>query len=307
MIDVTLTGSAALAPTPQRALAAACAVCQGRGVLFDCGEGTQTAARKAGVSLMKADVIALTHYHGDHIFGLPGLMQTMSVLGRTTPLTIVGPAGIDAELAPIMTLTGRVGFDIRLTTLPPEGVALNSINEKWPAGARLTAFPTVHRVPSQGYCLTLDRPGAFLPEKARALGVPVKRWGLLQRGQSVRVGEGVVTPDAVLGPPRSGLKLVFSGDTAACDSLADAAKDADLLICEATYAGDDQAELAAEYGHMVFSQAADIARRAGVRRLWLTHFSQMIEDPAAALPAATAIFPAAEVGEDGMKATLRFV
>ena len=230
----------------------------------------------------------------------------MSVMGRATPLVIVGPAGIDAELRPIMTLAGRLNFDVRLMELPPEGVALKSIEGRWPDGARLTAFPTVHRVPSQGYCLTLDRPGAFNPERARALGVPVRAWGILQRGQAVRVGDAEVTPDAVLGPPRPGLKLVFSGDTAACDSLTDAARDADLLICEATYAGDDQAQFAAEYGHMVFSQAADIARRAGVRRLWLTHFSQMIEDPVAALPAATALFPAAVCGEDGMKTTLRF-
>ena len=306
MIDVTLLGTAALMPIPDRALTAATLTCAGRTILFDCGEGTQTAARRAGVSLMKADVIALTHYHGDHTFGLPGLMQTMEVLGRTLPLIIVGPEGLRAALRPILELVGHVGYPVRLAELRGEGVSMRELAAGWPEAARLTAFPTYHRVVSQGYGFTLGRAGKFLPEQAKALGVPVQQWSLLQGGQSVQVNDRIVRPGDVLGPARRGLKFVFTGDTALCDTLVDGARDADLMICEATYGENDQAYMAAKYGHMNFAQAAEAARRAGVRRLWLAHYSQMVEDPRLHLPNATALFEDAVCGEDGMSVTLRF-
>ena len=306
MLDVTLLGTAALMPIPDRALTAATITCGGHTILFDCGEGTQAAARRAGVSLMKADVIALTHYHGDHIFGLPGLMQTQEVFGRIQPLTIVGPVGIVAALRPIMELVGHTGYPVRLMELPPEGVRMCDLAMGWPEAARLSPFPTEHRVPSQGYGFTLGRAGKFMPERAKALGVPVKLWSQLQKGQSVQVGGITVRPEDVLGAPRKGLKVVFTGDTALCDSLVSAAAGADLMICEATYGDNNHAQLAAEYGHMVFAQAAEAARRAGVKRLWLTHYSQVVEDPQIYRPNATAIFENAACGEDGMSTTLRF-
>jgi ribonuclease Z len=256
---------------------------------------------------MKADVIALTHYHGDHVFGLPGLMQTMEVFGRTQTLTLVGPSGLEAAMRPILELVGHTGYPVRLATLPEGGLRLGELARGWPEAARLTAFPTAHRVPSQGYCFTLDRAGKFLPDRARALGVPVNEWSLLQKGQRLQLEDGrVVGPEDVLGAPRKGLKFVFTGDTAPCDSLVDAAKGADLMICEATYGEDEQAQLAGEHGHMVFAQAAGIARRAGVKRLWLAHYSQMVEDPSAYLPNAAALFEDTVCGEDGLSVTLRF-
>lgn len=306
MIDVTLLGTAALAPIPERALAAAALQCAGRVLLFDCGEGTQTAARRFGVSLMRADVIALTHYHGDHTFGLPGLLQTMNVQGRTSPIHITGPEGLSEALAPILQLTGHTDYDVRLIDIPPEGLSLHALAPAWPAGARLRAFPTRHRVPSQGYVFALERAGRFLPERARALGVPVGLWGNLQRGQSVGIDGRTVDPAEVLGPGRRGLTVACSGDTAACDELVEASRGVDLLICEATYGENGQAEMATEYGHMTFSQAAAVAARAGARRLWLTHYSQMITDPMEYLPNAQAIYENAVCGADGMRETLRF-
>jgi ribonuclease Z len=142
MIDITLLGTSALVPLPDRALTAAVLTCNGRSILFDCGEGTQTAARKAGVSLMKADMIALTHYNGDHIFGLPGLLQTMCCLGRTETLYLTGPAGLQDELAPILKLTGWTCYEIVLTELPPEGLSMETLANGWPTEAKLTAFAT---------------------------------------------------------------------------------------------------------------------------------------------------------------------
>ena len=306
MIEIVLLGTAALVPIPERALTAAALTCGGHTILFDCGEGTQTAARRAEVSLMKADMIALTHYHGDHIFGLPGLLQTMNSQGRTQPLTITGPRGLEENMEPILKLAGWTAYPIRLAPIPSGGLRLDGPDMLFPAGAKLEAFETMHRVPSQGYAFTLSRAGVFMPGKARELGVPVRMWGLLQKGQAVESDGRTVLPDAVLGPARKGLKFVFSGDTAPCESLTEAARDADLMVCEATYGEDDQAETAVERGHMTFALAARTAAEAGVKRLWLAHFSQMIEDPRACLPNALAVFPGAECGEDGMSAVLRF-
>ena len=306
MLDITLLGTSALVPLPDRALTAVTLTCAGHTVLFDCGEGTQSAARKAGVSLMKADIIALTHYHGDHIFGLPGLMQTMCSMGRTDPLYITGPAGLEEELAPILKLAGWTSYEIKLITLPDGGLRLAELVNGWPWEARLTPFRTEHRVPSQGYCFTLGRAGKFMPQKAKELGVPVNQWGLLQKGQSVQLGDVVIRPEQVLGEARKGLKFVFSGDTAACPALTNAAEGADLLISEATYGENEQADLAVDHGHMNFAQAAYTALQAGAKLLWLAHYSQMIEDPQEYLPNAAQIFENTVCGQDGMSVTLSF-
>ncbi len=306
MINITLIGTSALLPLPDRALTAALLTANGRSILFDCGEGTQSAARKAGVSLMKTDLIALTHYHGDHIFGLPGLLQTMGVMERTEPLYITGPEGLADELEPILLLAGQTGYDIRLLELPEDGLTLREIAAGWPAGARLTAFKTEHTVKSLGYCFTLSRAGRFLPEKAMELEIPKELWGALQGGRSVGIGGKTILPEQVLGKSRKGLKFVFSGDTRACGALVGAANEADLLICDATYGENAQAELAEEHGHMNFAQAADCASKARVRELWLAHYSQMISSPEEYLANAAALFKNTVCGRDGMRTTLRF-
>jgi len=306
MIDITLLGTASLMPIPERALTSVFLTCGGISVLFDCGEGTQTAARKEGVSLMKTDIIALSHYHGDHIFGLPGLFQTMFSMGRTEPLYITGPAGLHNALEPILKLTGFTAFEIRPLVLPREGLYLSKLLGGRQTDAKLTPFDTEHRVPSRGYCFTLDRAGKFLPEKAKELYVPLIQWKQLQRGQSVSFDGKTVKPEQVMGEARKGLKFVFSGDTSYCASLVSAAHDADLLVCDATYALDEQAKLALDHGHMTFSEAALTAKQANAKRLWLSHYSQMIEDPKQYLDNAKSVFPHAECGEDGMKIQLRF-
>ena len=172
--------------------------------------------------------------------------------------------------------------------------------------AVLTCQPTEHRVPSQCYAFTLGRPPEFLPQKAKSLGVPVQYWKVLQHGEPVTFDGRAVQPNEVRGLPRKGLKFVFSGDTVACDGLKAAAQDADLLISEATYGENDQAQTALEHGHMTFAQAARLAAEASVKRLWLAHYSQMIETPADYLDNAKQYFPDAVCGEDGMKITLKF-
>lgn len=306
MIDICLLGTSALLPLPDRALTAAVLTCAGHSILFDCGEGTQTAARKYGVSLMKTDLIALTHYHGDHIFGLPGLMQTMFCMGRTAPLYITGPAGLERELAPLLRLAGGLSYEVRLFETGEEPVRLNRLVKGWPEESFLSAFRTKHRVVSQGYCFRLERAGKFLPEKAKELGIPINMWSKLQKGESVNTDGGVFMPEQVMGARRRGLKVVFTGDTSPCGGIVSSAKDADLMICEATYGEDEQAGLALERGHMNFDMASQCAREAGARRLWLTHYSQLIKEPEEYLPFAAKNFPNAECGVDGKKITLIF-
>ena len=284
MLTITLLGTAATMPLPDRALTAALAECGGHALLFDCGEGTQAAARRAGVNLMKLDAICLTHYHGDHIFGLPGLLQTLGCQGRERPLTLYGPEGLGEIWPALRTLAGPLLYPVRAVQLDTDPIDLTTLSSGWPAGAQLTPFRTRHRVPSVGYRLELPRAGRFDPARARALGVPVQQWKLLQQGLSV----------------------VFSGDTAPCAALEQAAQGADLLICDATYALPEQEAQAAQWGHSTFGQSAALAARAGAHRLWLTHYSPMITDPEADLPQAQSIFPAAVCGADGMQITLRY-
>ena len=277
----------------------------GHSLLFDCGEGTQAAARRAGVNLMKLDAICLTHYHGDHIFGLPGLLQTLGCQGRTRPLALYGPAGLDAIWPALRTLTGPLPYPIRARQLEKDPVDLAAFG--WPVGAQLLPIPTRHRVPSRGYRLDLPRAGRFDPAKARALNVPVPAWKLLQRGQSIPLVNGaVVAPADVLGPARRGLRFVFSGDTAPCPSLEQAAQNADLFLCDATYPDNEQEAQAKQWGHSTFGQSAALAARAGAKRLWLVHYSPMITEPEECLHFAQGTFPRAECGFDGKQLTLQF-
>lgn len=316
MIDVTLLGSGATMPTPERGVSAAVLRCSGRCILFDCGEGTQAALRREKFSPVKIDLIALSHYHGDHIFGLPGLLQTMSCLRRTEPLIITGPEGLEEALSPVLRLAAVEDYEIRLLSVPrPGGFVMKNLCPAWPEGARCDAFPTIHRVPSQGYVFSLDRPPKFDPVKAEALGVPLHcRKQIIAHPAEPIEWDGMtlyqdgepVLGSMLLGEPRRGLRLVFSGDTQVCPSLEQAAADADLLICDATYGDDSHEDQALLYGHSTFRQSAELAARAGVKRLWLTHFSQMMRRPEDDLHRAKASFPEAQCGYDGLSVSLRF-
>ncbi len=307
MIAITLLGTGATMPLPNRALTAVHLAYGGRSILFDCGEGTQSAARNAHVSLMKTDLIALTHYHGDHIFGLPGLLQTFSCLGRITPLAITGPEGLEAAMHPILQLCGPLTFDVRLIPLNEEGFPVCDLFPCWDSECYLSPVQTRHRVASCGYRFDLHRPGKFDSSAAEALKIPKPLWRLLQHGRPVTLEDGrTAFPEQVLGPARKGLSVVFSGDTAPCDSLTAAAAEADLFICEATYGDDSFLQQAEKYGHCTFSQAAKMASDASAKRLWLAHFSQIMEDPEDFMVNAQSIFPEAVCGNDGMTLTLRF-
>lgn len=304
MLEVTLVGCGATMPLPGRATAVCAVKYKGRTVLLDCGEGTQVAARKAGVSLVKIDVICLTHYHGDHVFGLPGLLQTMASQGRTQPVQLIGPAQGYAETVELLlALAGPLPFVVERRPLaqPEEHIPL------WD-GLELDSYPLHHRVACMGYRFRLPRAGRFLPERAQALGVDRRLWGTLQKRQCVINGAGEeIAPEQVLGPARPGLSVVYATDTAPCNALTEVAANADLLICDATYAGEEFLEKAQLYGHSTFSQCGRLAANVGAKRLWLTHFGGALTNPEQELPLAQQDFPAAEAGFDGKTLRLNFV
>lgn len=297
MVEVLLLGTGATRPLPHRALAAMWLQVGGRGVLFDCGEGTQVSAQRYGASLYKLDTLLLTHYHGDHLFGLPGLLQSMAALGRTEPVTVAGPPGLDEILDSVLALAGPLPFALCRHTFPDCRGTL-----ALPEGAVVTAFPADHRAPCCLYAYTLPRAGRFDPGKARALGIPVRLWRTLQEGQPA----GGFTPDQVLGPARRGLRILYATDTGPTPELTERARGADLLCMDATYADETDTPKARLYGHATCGEAGALAAEAGVRRLWLTHYSAAVTDPEPGLAAARALYPGAEAGFDGKRLTLTF-
>ena len=293
MLKVTLLGTGGTQPLPDRALAAAAVTAAGRSVLLDCGEGTQVGLRRYGVSAYKLSAVLLTHYHGDHILGLPGLLQTLGSLNRTEPLMICGPKGMDTVAKAVMALAGPQPYAVRWQEVE-EPFCVDTL--------KITPFPLQHRVPCQGYVLELPRAGRFDPARAKAAGIPLAYWKNLQKGEPI----GGYTPDQVLGAPRRGLKVVYATDTRPCPALEAAAQGADLLCMDATYAEDADLPKAKLYGHATCREVGTLAAAAQVRRLWLTHYSAAVTDPAVGLAAAQSAYPGAMAGYDGLAEELEF-
>jgi ribonuclease Z len=265
---VTFVGTAASVPTATRSTAATLIARGGERWLVDCGEGTQRQLLRSGLGLVDVDVALITHLHGDHLLGLPGLLKTYGLRERQRPLAVIGPPGLADLVNRLGVVVGRTPYPLWVEESGP-GVVLET------AGARVEAFHTDHGVPSFGYALIEDpRPGAFDVDAARALGVPAgPLYGRLQRGERVALADGRdVLPEQVLGPPRPGRRVVLSGDTRPCEATEAAAAGATLLVHEATFL-DDEARRAVETRHSTAREAAEVALRAGVELLALTHLS----------------------------------
>jgi ribonuclease Z len=276
-LDVVFLGTAGSAPTAGRGLPATLIRRGGERLLIDCGEGTQRQLLRS-VGLVDLEEIFLTHFHADHLLGLPGMLKTFGLRGRDAPLAIYGPPGLKALLTVLQPLIGRTPFELRLVELEPN-------EELERDGYRIAAFNVRHRVQAYGYALVEEeRPGRFDEQSALRLGVaPGPDFGRLQQGEAVKTAAGEeIRPDQVLGEPRPGRKVVLSGDTAPCEMTAVVAHGADLLVHEATF-GDDEAERARETGHTTARSAAGIAAEAEVMLLALTHLSP--RHPAGALRA----------------------
>lgn len=301
MLEFCTLGTGGTLPIPERALSALYVRVNGRGLLIDCGEGTQVGIRRLGWGFRCLDGMLLTHYHGDHCTGIAGLLLSLEKAGRDEPFHIWGPRGLKRVIEGLCVIVPPLSYAVLLHELPPEGGDAEII------GLKIRAFPVDHGgIPCFGYRMTLERKAVFDPEKAKALGVPVQEWKRLQEGETVRVGLKRIRPEDVTGGARKGITLVFSTDTRPCETLDRYAKDADLLILEGMYGAEDKRPQALKNHHMLFSEAAETAGRAEAGGLLLTHFSTSMENPAEYLPAARAIFEKTWAAEDGMTVTMRY-
>ena len=300
MLDVCLLGCGGMMPLPRRWLTALMTRYNGSSLMIDCGEGTQVAIKEKGWSFKPIDVICFTHYHGDHISGLPGLLLTMGNADRTEPLTLVGPRGLERVVNALRVIAPELPFEIKFIeiTKPEEVLELN--------GYRITAFRVNHNVTCYGYTLEILRQGNFSPDSAREHEIPLKFWNPLQKGQTVEDEGRIYTPHKVLGPPRKGIKLTYTTDTRPTESILCNAKDSDLFICEGMYGEDDKIEKAKGYKHMTFREAATLARDAGVGEMWLTHYSPSLVRPDDYMDTVREIFPKAWPGKDGKSVELNF-
>ncbi len=299
LLEVTLLGCGGMLPMKERWLTSCLVSCQGHSILIDCGEGTQIALKCANRKTKPIDLICITHFHADHISGLPGMLLSMGNEGRTESITIAGPAGIGRVVRSLCVIAPSLPFEIQIAEVQP----LQTISS---AMLTVTPFEAKHGVRCYGYSVELPRKGRFLPEKAKANGVPMCIWSQLQREGEVMYEGTVYTYEMVSEGSRKGIKLTYCTDSRPTDTIAEGAAGADLMICEGLYYDPEKLSRAKKTGHMLFSEAAALAKRANARRLWLTHFSPAVPDPEEGIHYAQTIFPAAECGYDGKSLDIPF-
>lgn len=299
MLDISLLGTGGMLPLHNRYLTAMLARCNGRMLLIDCGEGTQVTMRELGWGFNNLDYILLTHLHADHVSGLPGLLLSLGNYGRSEAITIVGPNGTESVVNSLRVIAPELMYAIKFIELPVE---TQNPSDLLLGDFHVSALPLRHSLPCLGYSVSIPRAGKFDAERAVSLGIPVELWSKLQSGEAA----GRFTPDMVLGPKRKDLKLSYITDTRPIETIPEFIRGSDLFICEGIYGGDEMREKAERYYHMIFSEAAELAKAGAVKELWLTHFSQALTTPEMYIPAARKIFNNTVAGRDRMKKTLVF-
>lgn len=297
MIEVCLLGAGGMMPLPDRYLTSLYARADGRAVLIDCGEGTQTAIREHELRFKCIEAVCLTHYHADHISGLPGLLLTLGNENRTSPLRVYGPKGLVRLMRALRVIVPELPYDIELAELPDETVSFTQ------SGFEITSFPLDHGMPCKGYALKLNRRGKFDVERAKQKGVPLAMWSRLQAGENA----GGFYPEDVLGEPRRGLKLLYATDTRPVRAIAEIGFEADLMVLEGMFGDAEKQQRAEQTRHMTMREAARLAYDARAKALWLTHFSPATPHPEEYTIEIDQVFPGAVMGADGMRATLRFL
>ncbi len=300
MLDVCLPGTGGMMPLPERWLSCCWIEYQGKALLIDCGEGTQIALKKAGLKLSRLEILLITHFHADHIAGLPGLLLTLGNNSRKTPLTIIGPVGLKSVVS-ALTVIAPVPYPVELIEIKNDAQGYLEDEE-----ITISYLPLAHRITCLGYRVSLKRKPIFNPQKAGLLGIPQKMYKLLHAGQTVKLDDGrIIKPEMVLDGMRGPISVCFITDSAITDAMTDFARGADLLICEGMYGDDEMRAKMDEKGHMLFSDSACLAKNAGVGRLWLTHYSPAMKNPQDFTKNTQTIFPDAVLGFDGIKTTLK--
>ena len=287
-------------PLPYRWLTSLMMRYNGKSILIDCGEGTQIAMKEKGWSPKPIDIICFTHYHADHISGLPGMLLTMGNAERTEPLLLIGPKGLSRVVGALRVIAPELPFEIQCVEIEENEQSFEF------DGFRIEAFKVNHNVLCYGYTMVIERQGRFLLEKAMELDIPKQYWSKLQKGAVIEDGDRTYTPDMVLGEARKGLKVTYCTDTRPTEVISRQACGCDLLILEGMYGEPEKLAKAREYKHMTMYEAAKIAAGAQVPQLWLTHYSPSLNRPEEFLPEVRKIFTGTIAAKDGRTVELKF-
>ena len=302
MLDICLLGTGGMMSLPYRWLTSLMMRYNGSNILIDCGEGTQIAIKEKGWSPNPIDVICFTHYHADHISGLPGLLLSMGNADRTKPVTMIGPKGLEKVVKALRVIAPELPFEINYLEITENEQRFEF------DGYYIEAFKLLHNVPCYGYTFNILRTGRFDADKAKELEIPLKFWNRLQKGEEISDEGRVYTPEMVLGPKRRGLKVVYTTDSRPVKIISEKASDADLFVCEGMYGEEGMDEKAKEHKHMTFYDAANLAKNAKnpPKEMWLTHFSPSLSYPKDYESNVQKIFGPTKVPKDGHSITLKF-
>jgi ribonuclease Z len=296
MLDVCLLGTGGMMPLPSRWLTSMVLKYKGKMVLVDCGEGTQITLKELGWGFKKIDTICFTHYHADHISGLPGLLLTIGNSSRTEPIKLIGPRGLKYVVDSLRVIAPELPFEIEFHELDKS----QPINQVIDGEIIINSCKVNHTIDCVAYSFEIERPGKFLPEKAKGFNIPINQWSLLQNGQSVIVENREIEPQEILGPKRKGFKISYCTDARPDILIEQLVLKSDLFICEGMYGEDEMLEKAISKKHMIFSEAGKIAKKGEVKELWLTHFSPSLTNPEDHILTAKSHFENSIVGQDRM-------
>ena len=299
MVDVCLAGTGGMLPLVKRYLTCCWIEIMGKAILIDCGEGTQVALSSADCHVNRMECLLITHFHADHISGLPGLMLTLGNHGKTTPHTIAGPKGLSRIVSSLLVIATKLPFEIVV-----KEIDVKNPESFFVADMQIDALSMKHKVDCLGYSVTYHRKPVFNPQKASALNIPVTYYKELHAGNSVEIDGKTYTPDMVLDGQRKPIKITYCTDTRCFDGMIDFAKGSDLFICEGMYCDEQMREKMDEKHHMLFSDAAYVAQKAQVPELWLTHYSPALTHPKEFKEEVQKIFENTVISYDGMKKTI---
>ncbi|UOW69116.1 ribonuclease Z [Paraclostridium bifermentans] len=304
MVEITLLGCGGSMPVPNRFLSSLLINYRGRKILIDCGEGTQVSMKIANCGFKTIDYICITHLHGDHIIGLPGILSTIGNCGRTEMLTIIGPKGIKEVIDAFRLIVRELPYDINIIENPKEDILVsnNYINKD----IIISTLEVEHSTPCIAYSFYIKRKAKFDMEKAMKNNVPKILWSKLQNGREIKLEGNIYTKDMVLGQPRKGIKVSFVTDTRPIKEIMDFVDNSDLLVCEGMYGDDCDLERAIKNKHMTFRESATIAKQSNVETMVLTHFSPIIKDPNMYIENAMEVFENTIIGTDRLKLNLLF-
>lgn len=300
MFEVTLLGTGGTMPLKNRWLSSCLIKYMGHSILIDCGEGTQIALKHSENKFKPIDIICITHFHADHISGLPGFLLSMSNEGRENPVTIIGPEGLKRVVKSLCVIAPNLPFELQLLEYPTD------IREFCFGNITVTPFKAEHSVTCLGYNFTLARAGKFDPEKAQKNQVPMKLWSRLQKQEVIYFEGKEYTPEMVLGERRKGIKVTYCTDTRPTENIISHAEKADLLIYEGMFGNDEKSGRARETGHSLFSEAGKLAKKADVKKMWLTHYSPSLTEPEEYESVVKDIFANTELGYDGKSDMIYF-